>query len=783
MKRGYPLYEPAPQSTLPEEYQEHGVSIGDVGRVTDQGIFEFFFNVFLSANHPININTPPGFVPMHPPYNPNSTDVTRVAIPPGSHVSTATIQKEDRDDVQDFPGGEFFFSCDGMSGAVLALPEGGHRQTLQRLSKLRQYVNTYAASWYEYITHDMERELANGDLCLITGHEKARSWGMSSYDGDDQSNFSIRFRRGDTNRYHWVGVPGQKNPSRPKSHDEPNGPLNHAVFLHGWTITLGTSFWRRVFGTAVAVETPSMEEFNAHLAKDGGFSVAYAQGWFFLRWPFGSAGSSGVGGSGARHDRAVTLSDFPLSSKVCNPAQLINEYILRKVPNAPVVLSHDDEWCTLLGEDTTSPSALEFIKRIETHFTISEADGGVYLVPKQIQMAEQDIKLGKLNERVDKCKATVNRSAQWGANGVKPLAELASAYLERYLVTRAVEDLKQAVVAQRQAVQLCPVWNPMYTALLGDLANLLRAQFHALEELDTINEAIERFRKMTSLLTRAHKFYSFALENLGSALHTRFIHIGNREDIDDAIQCLEEALTLRPVPHPERSNTLHALANIIQTLSTKTGNISDNDKALELHRKALALHLARDEKRAKSLYQLAAAFENRFETWGDVTKIDEAIELLREARVIPSARAVEQERVGIMLALLLGLRFGVKKEESDIEEILELLREIRQARSAPDPEWIRTLDNIEAIVVECRGKGRRKQDQDRSDIGEVLRASGPKLVSSMEDLLYNYVQIDMGGCRVTRLNQFDISTEVLVWRDWAQIFDNPQSREEEHRNI
>ncbi|KAJ6624711.1 hypothetical protein B0H10DRAFT_1750886, partial [Mycena sp. CBHHK59/15] len=52
--RGFPLYVPEPQRNLPEEYQTRGISIGDVGRVTPEGIFDFFFNIYLPAHHPIN---------------------------------------------------------------------------------------------------------------------------------------------------------------------------------------------------------------------------------------------------------------------------------------------------------------------------------------------------------------------------------------------------------------------------------------------------------------------------------------------------------------------------------------------------------------------------------------------------------------------------------------------------------------------------------------------------------------------------------------------------------
>ncbi|KAJ7807128.1 hypothetical protein B0H14DRAFT_2179246, partial [Mycena olivaceomarginata] len=64
-KRGFPLYDPEPRRTLPLEYRRKGIEIGDVGRITPEGSFDFFFNIYLPADHPINNNDiPEGFSPL-----------------------------------------------------------------------------------------------------------------------------------------------------------------------------------------------------------------------------------------------------------------------------------------------------------------------------------------------------------------------------------------------------------------------------------------------------------------------------------------------------------------------------------------------------------------------------------------------------------------------------------------------------------------------------------------------------------------------------------------------
>ncbi|KAJ6588079.1 hypothetical protein B0H19DRAFT_904730, partial [Mycena capillaripes] len=173
--RGFPLYVPEPQINLPMAYREHGVAIGDVGTVTPEGIFDFFFNIFLPAEHPINANdTPEEFCPM-PPYE--LKDVLHHNYGPGCYVSTSTVQKVDLDTPFNvFPGGDFVFKCDGPQGAVLSLPDGAYLQKLRNVENMRTYAAKHAATWYKHIKGPRGRELANGDLYLVTGCEKARSW-------------------------------------------------------------------------------------------------------------------------------------------------------------------------------------------------------------------------------------------------------------------------------------------------------------------------------------------------------------------------------------------------------------------------------------------------------------------------------------------------------------------------------------------------------------------------------------------------------------------------------
>lgn len=66
--RGYPLWIPSPNESLPIFNHMLGVSVGDVGMLTPDGAFKFLFNIFHAATHSINtvVCVPDAFVPFTP---------------------------------------------------------------------------------------------------------------------------------------------------------------------------------------------------------------------------------------------------------------------------------------------------------------------------------------------------------------------------------------------------------------------------------------------------------------------------------------------------------------------------------------------------------------------------------------------------------------------------------------------------------------------------------------------------------------------------------------------
>jgi hypothetical protein len=65
-RQGYPLWVPEPDENLPKAYQARGVSIGDLGYISDSGGFIYLFNICEAADHEVNAGrTPEDFRRLH----------------------------------------------------------------------------------------------------------------------------------------------------------------------------------------------------------------------------------------------------------------------------------------------------------------------------------------------------------------------------------------------------------------------------------------------------------------------------------------------------------------------------------------------------------------------------------------------------------------------------------------------------------------------------------------------------------------------------------------------
>lgn len=189
---------------------------------------------------------------------------------------------------------------------MLALPHGSHIQKLENLETVRTYAATHAESWFKYINGPRGRGL-NGSLYLVTGWEKAPSWGIASFHSVNHA-FQLSFKSpAGASRYRWRG-----NPARKKYHDSSTiheAPWNQTTFIHGLSISLGTGVWARLFETVEIRETSNME---SGLGSVGGNSASSSQRSSLLSRVLGVfGGEAATNGNYAGKAGHVILRDLP----------------------------------------------------------------------------------------------------------------------------------------------------------------------------------------------------------------------------------------------------------------------------------------------------------------------------------------------------------------------------------------------------------------------------------------------------------------------------------------
>ncbi|KAJ7167815.1 hypothetical protein C8R46DRAFT_1094240 [Mycena filopes] len=363
--RGYPLFRPFLSTTLPLPYLSRGVSVGDVGFITENGLFDFLFNIYLPADHAINREgVPADFTPFT---EPSEEEILRHEHPSPSQlmngfqkISTSTTEFSEA----------LSFRSTSNFGAVCGLPDGSAVEKLNDLDKIRQHAIACAESWYHYAIVARGRTTAfNGSLYLITGTEKTDCWGIATTRQIYEGGSCLHLMPGgtdphQTHPWHWDYSPSSTKgfTSRP---DVVRGCKNQTVFLHGFKMGLGSRAWTRALGRYREI----VEDRDPRTSW-----VARVMSWLpkplvslLWRWPSWFA--------------KAYFATF--SRLFFHPSIILNDYLLGRVPDANSVVIHDDDWAALIREDETElPDAAEMIRRAQTKFKIVKEKGGVYLAPR-----------------------------------------------------------------------------------------------------------------------------------------------------------------------------------------------------------------------------------------------------------------------------------------------------------------------------------------------------------------------------------------------------------------
>ncbi|KAK7040130.1 SCF ubiquitin ligase complex subunit cdc4 [Paramarasmius palmivorus] len=402
---GYALWQPEPNHDLPSAYSDHGMRIGDVGIVTDDGLFDFIFNICAAADDPINTSrgVPENFLPLvwnkQIRRNPN-------LFRPGAPICSRRARQRQLsfEASATVPGtlvglgGGIEVSFEQNSGAVLMPSKGAERIDCAHRAIFRTYAEENACNWYRFVNGTLGREAENGSLYLVTGFDKADAWETALFDNSSSTQscsliFTTNGLVDGRMRLSQASIHQTSVTSRCSAGDAKH---NQTLFMRGFRVSTrqGPSAWL-LGGTRVASTSSSSRDIF------GSTGLFRQNGAYPGSLPPRGSRSSDSAGSGQSNEASIPggqryqdLTDNHLSdgcesstngstetdenlwasdqgdhalsdtsvedddldftpSQVApyHPLNVINNYILETRSDIDVVVTHDDDWIALLSEE------------------------------------------------------------------------------------------------------------------------------------------------------------------------------------------------------------------------------------------------------------------------------------------------------------------------------------------------------------------------------------------------------------------------------------------------
>ncbi|KAK2462845.1 hypothetical protein APHAL10511_005043 [Amanita phalloides] len=387
---GHPLYLPGPNLSLSLSYRKKGIRVGDVGRITRDGAFDFLFNACLPADHPANPSVlPDGYQPIE--------NVELLKLP--LYDPTSNLMSDGIKHISAIPE---TFHCKASEGAILVLPDGATLYEAVNPDLFGEFARRHAGQLYSFFNHRRGSESLNGSFYIVTACIKSESWGIATFDRQSQSCDSLEFMaisvppnhpecmsKKSGRRYEWKQVGAAIARAGPRLNGivatDGEEMLNQCTFMRGYVITLPDKTSEQLVEPVHAPATGStgLQEYSPALGgyQNSGTSQQAAHGG----WNVQSSDD------GMKH---VKIKDDYVSDAIhaIHPSTYINHMLLQMVPHAKVAISHDDDWCNIQPEDfkpnlpfNSVISATNFLKKIFTSYDIMvDEHSAAFLVDKAV---------------------------------------------------------------------------------------------------------------------------------------------------------------------------------------------------------------------------------------------------------------------------------------------------------------------------------------------------------------------------------------------------------------
>ncbi|KAF7317729.1 hypothetical protein MKEN_00860700 [Mycena kentingensis (nom. inval.)] len=244
---GYPLWTPGPNTSphVPEAHRRLGTTIGDVGRITSEGSFDFFFNTFAAADDTLNnFGVPDNFVPYSGAdewpskrnVNANSFTTASVRV---EHSRSGGPKKQSkllrRSSSSSTPSEIFDLTVFRNPSAGCILPGVAKTTNVQDLDKLGAYLLQTALSWAS--DPRLKNSIARRTLHLVTGVTQTTQWGnFVLKELLNNAPEQLTYRSADANSFYWSNQANARCQTRSIEEDEYFLEANQTVFLTAFRI-------------------------------------------------------------------------------------------------------------------------------------------------------------------------------------------------------------------------------------------------------------------------------------------------------------------------------------------------------------------------------------------------------------------------------------------------------------------------------------------------------------------------------------------------------------------
>ncbi len=149
------------------------------------------------------------------------------------------------------------------------------------------------------------------------------------------------------------------------------------------------------------------------------------------------------------------------------------------------------------------------------------------------------------------------------------------------------EDLESLILAQTQALSLCPTGHPDRPISLARLAYTLKRRYEQRGDVQDLESMLSMEREAKLLCPADHPKRSMFLLNLAYSLGKKYERFGDMESMDEMISLEREALHLCPSDHQNRSISLNNLAYSLKKRFERSGAIEDLEGMMSMEREAL----------------------------------------------------------------------------------------------------------------------------------------------------------------------------------------------------